>query len=82
MTEKLRQVIRREREALNVSQTDMAEALGISSPMLSRHERGRSQFTVEQAFKALDIMGCHVQVFSSRDEILWDSRGYNDGSSE
>lgn len=82
MSEKLGQAIRREREALKMQQTEIAAAVGISQASWSRHERGEAEMTVKQAVAALKALGCHVTVWSARDEILWDSRGYTNGNSK
>jgi len=82
MKDKILEAIVRERKSQGIKQAEMAKALGISQPTYSKIESGEAGLTTVRMVKIIETLGCHAQVFSSRDEILWDSRGYNDGSSE
>ena len=46
-----------------ISQTDMAEAIGLSQTNLSNMESGRTAITIQNLFKMQKILGCKMSDF-------------------
>ena len=46
-----------------ISQTDMAEAIGLSQTNLSNMESGRTATTIQSLFKMREILGCNMRDF-------------------
>ena len=46
-----------------ISQTDMAEAIGLSQTNLSNMESGRTAITIQNLFKMQKILGCKMRDF-------------------
>ena len=46
-----------------ISQTDMAEAIGLSQTNLSNMESGRTAITIQNLFKIRKILGCKMADF-------------------
>ncbi len=51
------------RIAKGVSQTDMAEAIGLSQTNLSNMESGRTAITIQNLFKIQKVLGCKMSDF-------------------
>ena len=43
-----------------ISQTDMAEAIGLSQTNLSNMESGRTAITIQNLFKMREVLGCKM----------------------
>ena len=54
--------IRERREALGLSQTELAEAVGISAKSLSRYESGERDPRASDLVKIADALGCSVEL--------------------
>ena len=54
--------IRERREALGLSQTELAEAVGISAKSLSRYESGEREPRASDLVKIADALGCSVEL--------------------
>ena len=48
-----------------ISQTDMAEAIGLSQTNLSNMESGRTAITTQNLFKMREVLGCKMKDFFS-----------------
>lgn len=48
-----------------ISQTDMAEAIGLSQTNLSNMESGRTAITTQNLFKMREVLGCKMRDFFS-----------------
>ena len=48
-----------------ISQTDMAEAIGLSQTNLSNMESGRTAITIQNLFKMREVLGCKMRDFFS-----------------
>ena len=48
-----------------ISQTDMAEAIGLSQTNLSNLESGRTAITIQNLFKMREVLGCKMRDFFS-----------------
>ena len=46
-----------------ISQTDMAEKIGLSQTNLSNMESGRTATTIQSLFKMREILGCNMRDF-------------------
>ena len=46
-----------------ISQTDMAEAIGLSQTNLSNMESGRTATTIQNLFKMREVLGCKMSDF-------------------
>ena len=46
-----------------ISQTDMAEAIGLSQTNLSNMESGRTAITIQNLFKMREVLGCKMRDF-------------------
>lgn len=46
-----------------ISQTDMAEAIGLSQTNLSNMESGRTAITIQNIFKMRNVLGCKMSDF-------------------
>ena len=46
-----------------ISQTDMAEAIGLSQTNLSNMESGRTAITTQNLFKMREVLGCKMRDF-------------------
>ena len=46
-----------------ISQTDMAEAIGLSQTNLSNMESGRTAITIQNIFKMREVLGCKMSDF-------------------
>lgn len=54
--------IRERREALGLSRTELAEAVGISAKSLSRYESGEREPRASDLVKIADALGCSVEL--------------------
>ena len=52
-----------ERLAKGISQTDMANAIGVSQTNLSNMEAGRTAITIQNLFKIKKVLGCKMSDF-------------------
>ena len=55
--------VKMERLAKGVSQTDMANAIGVSQTNLSNMEAGRTAITIQNLFKIRKVLGCKMSDF-------------------
>jgi len=55
---RLGQVIRERRRVLGVSQTDVAEAMGISFQQVQKYERGTNRVSFSALVKIADVLRC------------------------
>lgn len=53
--------IKKRREALNVSQRDLAEQVGIAQPFLCQVERGTKNPSLQVAAEIAKVLGCDLQ---------------------
>ena len=53
--------VRAARKAVRLSQTDVAEALGLSKSGYGHYDRGRQPFTVEQIYQLSRVLGRSVE---------------------
>jgi putative transcriptional regulator len=49
------------RKRNNLSQTRLAEYLGISSRQYGLKERGKNEFTLDEMFKLRDLFNCRIE---------------------
>lgn len=53
--------IKNRREALNLSQRDLAEQVGIAQPTLCQIERGTKNPSLQVGIAIADVLGCSVE---------------------
>ena len=64
-----------------ITQTDMAEAIGLSQTNLSNMESGRTAITIQNLFKMREVLGCKMRdFFSDFDGTVSATQGSADNS--
>ena len=65
-----------------ISQTDMAEAIGLSQTNLSNMESGRTAITTQNLFKMSEVLGCKMRdFFSDFDNEVSDKQEHSNAKS-
>lgn len=61
--------IKRRREAIGLTQLELADKLGVSRPLIAQYERGSKQPTMPIGYEIAAVFGCTVDDLYGREAI-------------
>jgi transcriptional regulator with XRE-family HTH domain len=72
--------IRAARRKLDMSQTDVADRLGITFQQLQKYENGKNRVSIGRLSHIADILGLSITFLLTGKEEKRDERGYDEGN--